>query len=72
MPSAMLRHPLSLGSNRRAARTRHPVAIVLDRGVEIAAASMLLEKGVEVGEQASVTLGRISTGILRRAGALEA
>jgi hypothetical protein len=30
--------------------------IVLDRGVEIAAASVLLQEGVEVGEQVSVTL----------------
>jgi hypothetical protein len=35
---------------RRAARTRHPDAIVLDRGVEVAAAAMLLEEGVEVSE----------------------
>jgi hypothetical protein len=39
-----------------AACTRHPDTIVLDRRVEIPAATMLLEEGVEVGEQVSVSL----------------
>jgi hypothetical protein len=34
----------------RAARTRHPDAIVLDGRVEVAAAAVLLEEGVEVCE----------------------
>ena len=38
----------------RAARTRHPHAIALDRAVEIAAATVLLEEGVQVGEQVSI------------------
>jgi len=36
---------------RRAARTRHPDAVALDLTVEIAAAALLLEEGVEVGQQ---------------------
>jgi hypothetical protein len=40
----------------RAARACHPHPVVLDRGVEVAAAAMLLEEGVEVGEQVSITL----------------
>ena len=35
----------------RATRARHPDAIVLDTGVEFTAAAMLLEEGVEVGEE---------------------
>jgi hypothetical protein len=41
---------------RGAARTRHPDAVALDLIVEIAAAPMLLEEGVEVGQQVSITL----------------
>jgi hypothetical protein len=39
-----------------AARAGHPHAVALDGGVEIAAATVFLEEGVEVGEQVSVTL----------------
>ena len=39
-----------------AAQARHRDAIILDRRVEITAAAMLLQEGVEVGEQVSVTL----------------
>jgi hypothetical protein len=38
-------------ADRSAARTGHPDLIVLDGGVEIAAKPMLLEEGVEVGEE---------------------
>jgi hypothetical protein len=41
---------LQHAADHRAARTRHPDVIVLDRRVEIAAATMLLEEGVEVSE----------------------
>jgi hypothetical protein len=43
-------------ADHRAARTCHPDGVVLDRRVEIAAATMFLEEGVEVGEQVSATL----------------
>ena len=36
-----------------AARARHPEAIALDGGVEIAAALVLQVKGVEVGEESA-------------------
>jgi hypothetical protein len=47
---------LQCSADRRAARTRHSDAIVLDRRVEITAATVLLQEGVEVGKQVSVTL----------------
>jgi hypothetical protein len=47
---------LQRAADRRTARTRHPHAIVLDGGVEVAAAAVLLVEGVEVGEQVSVAL----------------
>jgi len=47
---------LQRAADHRAARAGHPDVIVLDRRVEIAAAAMLLQEGVEVGEQVSVTL----------------
>jgi hypothetical protein len=47
---------LQRAADHFAARTRHPDAIVLDRGVEAAAAPMLLDQGAEVGKQASISL----------------
>jgi hypothetical protein len=40
---------LQCSADRRAARTRHPDAVAFG-GVEIAAATMLLQEGVEIGE----------------------
>jgi len=40
----------------RGAAARHPDAVALDGGVQVAAATVLLKEGVEVGEQVSVTL----------------
>jgi hypothetical protein len=41
---------LQRAADRRAARTRHPDAVAVDGGVEVAATAMLLEEGVEIGE----------------------
>jgi hypothetical protein len=41
---------VSVSLDPRAARTGHPDPIALDRSVHLAAATVLLEKGVEVGE----------------------
>jgi hypothetical protein len=43
-------------ADHRAARTRHPDAVALDGGVWVAAAPVLLEEGVEVGDQVWDTL----------------
>jgi hypothetical protein len=41
---------LQRAADRRTARTRRPHAIVLDGGIEVAAAAVLLQEVVEVGE----------------------
>jgi hypothetical protein len=50
-PALLAACRLQRSADRRAARTRHPDAIVLDIGVEFTAAAMFLEEGVEVGER---------------------
>jgi len=40
----------------RAARTRHPDAVALDSGVEVAAVLVFLQESVEVVEQVSIPL----------------
>jgi hypothetical protein len=43
-------------ADRRPARTPHPDAVALDRAVEVAAATVLLEEGVEGVEEGHVAL----------------
>src|SRR5262249_8368730 len=50
--SLIVRAPINHG----AARTRHPDAVAVDRGVELALSLMLLEEGVERGQQHHASL----------------
>jgi hypothetical protein len=49
-PELLAVYRLQRAADRRAARTRHPDAVAFDGGVEVAAAAMFLEEGVEVSE----------------------
>jgi hypothetical protein len=53
----MSRRRLQYSTVRRTACARHPDAVGLDRRVEIAAASVLLQEGVEVCEQSHAPSG---------------
>ena len=55
-----------LSLDPRTARTRHPHSIALDRAVQVAAAVVLLNEGMEVVEQVSIPLIAYTATLLGR------